>query len=106
MNACAAAFAAVLVPVLVLSTSTMACAGMVGLAAAALMLEALHMPAMPHMRSVNPYVAPSLEAAAKGGVAQTFIARQDRSLASQVPDSKLTAAVSSFAFQVTLRCVS
>ena len=73
---------------------------MVGLAAAALTLEALHVPALPHLRSMNAYVTPSLEAAAKQGSPQTRIAREHTCLSSSVHDGKLTAGISSFAFQV------
>ena len=73
---------------------------MVGLTAAVMALSCLHVPGMPHLRAINPHVAPSLEAAAKGGSPQTAVARVGGPVSDRTIDSRLTAGISSFAFQV------
>ena len=75
-------------------------AGIVGVVAATLMLEGLLVPAQPHMRSLNPHVVASLEAASKRAEPQTSFAKACSPVGNAVWDQKLTAGISSFAFQV------
>ena len=70
------------------------------MACAILTLEQQSLPSLPHLRSVNPHVASSMEASKGTGTSfQTSFPRQDTALSSTDGEGRASSGVSSFAFQ-------
>lgn len=75
-------------------------AGIVGMACAILTLEGQAVPSLPHLRTVNPHVVSSLDAA-KGTGGTVGFPRQAAALTNATSDGRVTSGVSSFAFQAS-----